>query len=114
MLEDFDPEEFAKTLKDAYVNSITVFAKCHHGMSYYPTKVGIVHPSLKKDLLGEMVEACHREGIRVCTYISVVWDEYCASKHADWLQVNKDGTLAGRPPFNKGWRFLCMNSPYVG
>lgn len=111
---DFDPEEFAKTLKDAYVNSITVFAKCHHGMSYYPTKVGMVHPSLKRDLLGEMVEACHREGIRVCAYISVVWDEYSASKHADWLQVNKDGTLAGRPPFgNRGWRFLCMNSPYV-
>lgn len=111
---DFDPEEFARTLKEAYVNSITVFAKCHHGMSYYPTKVGIVHPSLKRDLLGEMVEACHREGIRVCAYISVVWDEYSASNHGDWLQVNKDGVLVGRPPFgNRGWRFLCMNSPYV-
>jgi len=111
---DFDPEEFAKTLKSAYVNSITVFAKCHHGMSYYPTKVGVMHPSLKRDLLGEMVEACHKEGIRVCAYISVVWDEYSAGNHGDWLQVNKDGTLAGRPPFgNRGWRFLCMNSPYV-
>lgn len=111
---DFDLEEFAKTLKSAYVNSITVFAKCHHGMSYYPTKVGVMHPSLKRDLLGEMVEACHKEGIRVCAYISVVWDEYSAGNHGDWLQVNKDGTLAGRPPFgNRGWRFLCMNSPYV-
>ncbi|MGC8890791.1 MAG: alpha-L-fucosidase [bacterium] len=111
---DFDPEEFAKTLKESYVNSITVFAKCHHGMSYYPTKVGVMHPSLKRDLLGEMVEACHKENIRVCAYISVVWDEYSASNHGDWLQVNKDGTLAGRPPFgNRGWRFLCMNSPYV-
>ena len=42
--EDFDSEEFVKTLKEAYVNSITIFAKCHHGMSYYPTKVGKVHP----------------------------------------------------------------------
>lgn len=111
---DFDPEDFAKTLKEAYVNSITVFAKCHHGMSYYPTKVGVMHPALKRDLLGEMVEACHSENIRVCAYISVVWDEYSASNHGDWLQVNKDGTLAGRPPFgNRGWRFLCMNSPYI-
>jgi len=111
---DFDPIEFAKTLKEAYVNSITVFAKCHHGMSYYPTKVGVMHPSLKRDLLGEMVEACHKENIRVCAYISVVWDEYSASNHADWLQVNKDGTLAGRPPFgDRWWRYLCMNSPYV-
>lgn len=112
--EDFDPEEFAKTLKEAYVNSITVFAKCHHGMSYYPTKVGKMHPYLKRNLLGEMIEACHREGIRVPVYISVVWDEYAASQHQDWLQVDKEGKLAGRSPLgNIGWRFLCMNSPYV-
>ncbi|MCJ7623382.1 MAG: hypothetical protein MUO76_07750 [Anaerolineaceae bacterium] len=37
---DFDPRVFASLLKSAHVNSVTVFAKCHHGHSYYPTKVG--------------------------------------------------------------------------
>ena len=27
----FDPEEFAATLEKARVNSITCFARCHHG-----------------------------------------------------------------------------------
>ena len=34
-----DPEAFAQTVKDANINSIMIFAKCHHGMSHYPTKV---------------------------------------------------------------------------
>jgi hypothetical protein len=37
---DFKPEEFVAVLKSANVDSINVFAKDHHGMSYYPTKVG--------------------------------------------------------------------------
>jgi hypothetical protein len=111
---DFDGAEFVRTLKDAHVNSVTCFAKCHHGMSYYPTEIGVVHPHLKRDLLGEQIEACHSAGINVPVYISVVWDEHAAATHADWLQVTPDGKLAGRSPLgNHGWRFLCMNSPYI-
>lgn len=114
--EDFDAEEFVKTLKEAHVNSVTVFAKCHHGMSYYPTKVGVMHPHLKRDLLGEMIRACHEKGIRVPVYISVVWDEDAARKHNSWVQVDKEGRLAERPPLELGnfrWRALCLASPYV-
>ncbi|MFI3214728.1 MAG: hypothetical protein R3Y24_15545 [Eubacteriales bacterium] len=50
---EFCPEEFVKILKDAHVNGINVFAKCHHGMSYYDTKLGIKHPSCKQDLMGK-------------------------------------------------------------
>ena len=70
---DFDPDEFVGTLQAAHVNSVTVFGRCHHGYSYYPTKVGTVHPHLKRpDLLGEMIEACHKAGIRVPIYVTVV------------------------------------------
>ena len=31
---DFDAEEFARTLAEAHVNSVTCFSKCHHGMIY--------------------------------------------------------------------------------
>jgi hypothetical protein len=33
---DFSKEQFQSALKKGHVNSITVFAKCHHGMFYYP------------------------------------------------------------------------------
>ena len=36
---EFDPDEFVSTLKEARVNSINIFAKCHHGMCYYLTKL---------------------------------------------------------------------------
>ena len=34
----FDEEVFADVLKQAEVNSVTIFARCHHGMLYYPSK----------------------------------------------------------------------------
>ncbi len=34
----FDPEEFAATLEKAHVNSITCFARCHHGWLYYDSQ----------------------------------------------------------------------------
>ncbi|MFD2706483.1 beta-galactosidase trimerization domain-containing protein [Salibacterium lacus] len=116
---DFDAEAFAEELKDSFVESVTVFAKCHHGYSYYPTRTGMQHPSLHQDMLGEMIEACHARGIRVPVYTTVVWDELAAENNA-WRQVDRDGKLVGRTPLGSadnrdaaGWKWLCMNSPYV-
>jgi len=80
---DFDPREFVAMLKEARVNSITIFARDHHGMSYYPSQVGVFHPELQRDLMGEMLEALHSAGIRAPIYVSVGWDEYAAATHAD-------------------------------
>lgn len=112
---DFDPQAFARTLKAANVNSCTIFAKCHHGMSYYPTKVGVVHPALKRDLMGEMIQALHAAGIRAPIYVTVTWDEWAAQEHQEWLAVAKNGQLVGRTPLtDEGrWRWLCMNSGYA-
>jgi len=113
LLTEFDINDFVKKLKNAHINSINCFAKCHHGMSYYPTKVGIMHPHLKFDLLGEIIEACHKNGIRVPIYYSVCWDNYMASSHPEWVQCDKEGRLARPPPYEPGWHTLCLNSPYV-
>ncbi len=110
---EFDAKAFAQTFKRAHVNSVTVFAKCHHGMSYYPTKVGTPHPALKgKDLLGEMIEALHREEIRAPIYTTVAWEEDVAQKHPEWRQLRADGTFARignadmtKPAHPGGWRF---------
>ena len=93
---EFDAREFAKTMKRAHVNSVTVFAKCHHGQCYYPTKTGVQHPALRgRDLLGEQIEALHREGLRCPIYTTVVWEEDVAQKHPEWRQLTKQGTFAG-------------------
>ena len=53
---DFNGEDFALRLKDSNVDSITFFANCYHGFSYYKTEKFIEHPGLKRDLLREVVE----------------------------------------------------------
>nr|AIC77300.1 alpha-L-fucosidase [uncultured bacterium] len=110
---DFDPAQFAQSLQEARVNSISVFAKCHHGYSYYPTRVGTPHPHLQRDLLGEMVEACHSAGIRVQAYTTVVWDELAWAEHPEWRQIYPDGRL-GRSggPLKPDWKNLCPNTSY--
>ena len=42
----FDKKQFQRCLKKGHVNSITVFAKCHHGWAYFPSKTNEIHPGL--------------------------------------------------------------------
>ncbi len=98
---EFDATAFARTLARARVNSVTVFAKCHHGMCYYPAKTGTPHPALgKRDLLGEQIEALHREGIRAPIYTTIAWDEDAAARFPAWRQMLPNGVFADseRPP----------------
>lgn len=93
---EFNAATFAATFKAAHVNSVTVFAKCHHGQCYYPTKTGTPHPALDgRDLLGEQIEALHREGIRCPIYTTVVWEEDVAHRHPEWRQMTRNGKFAG-------------------
>jgi hypothetical protein len=110
---DFDAGEFVSTLKSASINSINIFAKDHHGMSYYPTKVGMRHPHLKFDLLGQMIEACHKQDIRTPVYISVMWDMHAAMHHASWRVLDAEGKDVGASPLEAGWIRMCANSPYL-
>jgi len=112
----FDARQFARAMKRAHVNSVTVFAKCHHGHLYYNTARPERHPGLAKrlNLLGEQIEALHREGIGAPIYISVQCDEYAANTHPEWIAQNADGSPVRRPPgiFTPGWQILDMSSPY--
>ena len=115
--KDFDPAEFAATLQQAAVNSITIFAKCHHGMAYYPTKIGVQHPNLSFDLLGQMIEACHRKDIRTPVYISTLYDQHAWREHGDWRALNADGSeeghRGGAGPTKAQLGRLCVNTPYL-
>ncbi len=116
---DFDAREFARTMKRAHVNSVTVFAKCHHGHLYWPTKRPERHPGLRKglDLVGDQVEALHREGIRAPIYLSVQCDEFAANTHPEWVARKSDSSMVawrgdGTSWFGAGWQILDMSSPY--
>jgi hypothetical protein len=114
--EEFDAEEFAATLEKANVDSITCFARCHHGMLYYDSKLfpERVHPHLiNKNLLRDIITACHKRDIRVPIYTTVQWDYFTAEEHPEWIAIDKNGRQKGTPPYEAGfYRVLCVNSPY--
>jgi hypothetical protein len=113
--DQFDPEEFASTLEKARVNSVTVFARCHHGWIYYDTKAFPErrHPQLKRNLLKEQIEALHKRNIRAPIYLTVQWDHYTANQHPEWMVIDERGST-GHSLYEAGfYRQLCLNSPYV-
>lgn len=120
---EFDADDFVRTLRDACVDSITLFAKCHHGWSYYPTQAGRSHPTLvRPDLLGEMVTACRAADIETPIYLSVQWDERVAREHPEWRAMSATNSLAFVDPTERSalgqlsaaWHTICLtHRPYM-
>lgn len=115
----FDPVAFAETFDRARVDSVTVFAKDHHGHLFYDTDRPERHPGLPRDLdlLGAQIEALHSVGIRAPVYLSIMCDEWAANQHPEWIalkedrrQVNGHGDRVGA--YEAGWQILDMSSPY--
>ena len=93
--ERFDKKQWQERLKAAHVDSITCFSLCHHGMSYHPTKVGMMHPNLKFDLLRAQMDASKEIDVNVPVYLTAGINNYVAENHPEWREVNADGTYAG-------------------
>ena len=118
----FDKKQFQAALKTANLESITVFAKCHHGYCYYPTEVGTMHPGLDFDLCGAMVDAAHEIGVRAPIYITAGWCELDAQTHPEWIAKKAPDELHSTTPRKKSredgpdapmgfcsWDNLCLN-----
>lgn len=111
----FDKQQFANVFVDACVNSVTCFARCHHGYMYYPSKRNSerIHPTLtNKSLLVDQIQALRDKGIRVPIYTTVQWDEYISIHNPEWHVIGEQGEMTEglyEPTFR---RALCVNTPY--
>ena len=114
--KDFNADEFAQTFVDAKVDSVTLFAMCHHGHIYYDTNHPARHPFLPKNrlLLEEQIEALNRVGIRTPIYITVQCNEYAADNYPEWIALNENlqHVKGGGSAFEPAWQILDMSSPY--
>ena len=118
----FDRAQFQACLKKGHVNSITVFAKCHHGWAYFPSETNKIHPHLHFDLLGEMLSACAEIGVQAPVYISAGFDEkyfyehpeHCVFHTPTWATPNvvEENGMHYVPEHGPGYHLLCFNSPY--
>ncbi len=121
--KNFSKEQFQAALQTANVDAINIFGKGHHSWSYYPTKVGKMHPNLEFDLLGAQIEACHEIGVLCPIYFTFGWSSNDAEWHPEWCAKDRHGKAVttgyfdpdakpedARPNFH--WKFLCVNTSY--
>ena len=125
---EFDPRQMARALRLGHVNAITLFGLCHHGWSYYPTKVGKPHPHLARPaLLDEQLAVCRRLGVRAPVYFTIGWNARAAREHPEWVVRTRDGRVDcmasawGWKPDAKpdepmpgfSWPYLCVFGGYA-
>ncbi|BDI29005.1 hypothetical protein CCAX7_10560 [Capsulimonas corticalis] len=107
----FERARFQEMLREGHVDSVTLFAKCHHGMSYHETNVGVRHPGMAEDLLPAQLDACREIDVRTPIYISAGLDEASIFAHPDWGYKDRDGRVF--EPLSPGFKMLCFNTPYL-
>ncbi|MBR4756379.1 MAG: alpha-L-fucosidase, partial [Bacteroidales bacterium] len=75
---EFDADAIVQLAKDAGMKYIIITAKHHEGFAMFDTAASdfdIVDATpLKRDLMGELAEACHREGLGIGFYYSQFQD----------------------------------------
>lgn len=107
----FNAAQFQEMLRRGHVNSITLFSKCHHGLSYHDTEVGVRHPGMEEQLLPRQLEACHAIDVKTPLYISAGLDEAALQAHPEWAAKRKGGNSFD--PLRAGFKSLCFNTPYL-
>lgn len=109
----FRKEQFQPALREGNVSSITVFARCYHGLCYYPTDVGLRHPGLSFDLTRAMVDAAHEIGVRAPVYVNAGIGLEEAQQHPEWIartksgQISTDSYVSAEPELR--WPNMCLN-----
>lgn len=114
---NFNAEEFAERLRKANVDSVTCFARCHHGWLYYPSEKfpELIHPNLvNNNLLIDEIKACHARGIKVPIYVTVQWDGRIMREHPEWLAKDEHGDFINTQNTKEHYFYdtICLNSGY--
>jgi len=82
----YDAEEWVRIARDAGMKYIVITSKHHDGFSLWDSQVSeydvMDFALIKRDLLGELRDACDKYGIRLCFYHSIM----------DWHHPDAQGT----------------------
>lgn len=71
----FNAEEWVLAAKNAGMKYLTITAKHHDGFCLWPTEYSdynIMQSPFKRDVVGELAEACKKHGIAFCIYFTVL------------------------------------------
>lgn len=108
----FNADALTDRLLKCGVDYVTFHARCNMGMAYYNTKIGIKHPTLEKDIFGELAFACERKGIALGAYFNGGLSRMEGIAHRDWTRISFDGKVYQEPLNSPFSMTMCYNSPY--
>jgi hypothetical protein len=109
-MTEFDPVQYVDMLALSQAQSAVVYAHSHVGLCFFPTQVGPMHPGLKgRDILGEVIDLCHKRGIHVVVYYSLIYDTYAYRHNADWRIIGPNGKGVAD---ESRYGVCCPNAPY--
>ena len=109
-LSEFDPDRYVQMLVMSQVKSAVVYTHSHVGLCYFPTQVGREHNAMKgKNHLARVIEGCHKNGINVVLYFSLIFDTHAYRTNPDWRIVLANGKGAAE---DSRYGVCCPNSPY--
>jgi hypothetical protein len=110
LLACFDAADYVQTIARAGFQSLMQYANSHVGLCLWRTKVGQQHAAMKgRDYFGEVMQECHRSGLRTVAYYSLIFDIWAFEHHPDWRILPEDG---GDRILNQRPGVVCPNSPY--
>jgi len=92
---DFNAKEWVSIAKNAGMQYITLITRHHDGFSNFDTKESdwkITNTQYGKDIVKEIADECHRQGIKICFYYSLL-DWYRSDYQ--W-ETGKTGKKSGR------------------
>ena len=78
---DFDADEWAKVFKDSGIRYVVITSKHHDGFALFDSMVSdyniVDYTPFKRDIIKELSEACHKQGLKFGVYYSHAqdWDE---------------------------------------
>lgn len=92
-LSEFSPEEYVENLKKAKIQNAMLYFQSHVGLCYYPTKSGKMHNGFKskEDAMRRLVDLCHKEGISVTGYYSLIYNTWAHDKYPEWQMLDQNG-----------------------
>lgn len=105
-----DPDSLVKDLQGFSANTLIINAGGI--MAYYPTRLPFhyVNPYMQENMLADVVEKCHREGIRVIVRFDFSrLHQSIFDVHPDWCYISPRGDRI----INDDMYLTSINAPYV-
>jgi alpha-L-fucosidase len=120
---EFNAKEWVSLVKEAGMKYITITSKHHDGFCLFDSKLSdynvVKATPFKRDVLKELADECHRQGIKLFFYYSQLdWH------HPDYFPRGGTGKFAGRPDSGDWQKYkdyyigqvreLCTNYGEIG